>query len=204
MLPYDSTAALDILRSSDPYMSRLVNRVGPFELTLTREWSPFQALVHSVIFQQISKHAGQAIQKRFFDLFDGVPEPDQILESVSGTLRKVGLSQSKEHTIRGLATGVKNGTIPDREHLQSLNDEEIIQSLTIHRGIGPWTVQMFLIFHLGRPDVWPVTDLGIRRGYKIVYRLEALPKPSELTVSGDSWKPFRSVASWYLWRANDL
>lgn len=204
MLPYDSAAALEVLKSSDPCMSRLVHRVGPFELTITAEWSPFQALVHSVIFQQISKHAGQAIQKRLFNMFGGAPEPDQILQSAPGALRKIGLSQSKEQTIRGLAIGVKNGTVADRTYLQTLDEEEIIRSLTKHRGIGPWTVQMLLLFNLGRPDVWPITDLGIRRGYRIAYDLEALPEPSDLINAGDSWKPFRSVASWYLWQANDL
>ncbi len=204
MLPYNIHDALPALRSSDPRMASLMARVGAFELLLTDEWSPFQELVRSVIFQQISRHAGKAIQGRLFDLFDGPPEPDALLETPLGTLRSVGLSQAKENTIRSLAKSAKDGTLPNRTHIQALSDQQIIEALTVHRGIGIWTVQMLLIFNLGRPDVWPVTDLGIRRGYKIAYELEDLPTPSELRSLGDIWRPFRSVASWYLWRANDL
>ena len=204
MPPYDIDDALHILRSSDLYMANLIAQVGHFELNLTSEWSPFQALVHSVIFQQISTHAGQAIQARMFDFFEGAPEPEAVLQTPPGTLRTIGLSQAKENTVRGLASSAKKGTLPDRALIKTLGDKEIIDSLSMHRGIGIWTVQMLLIFNLGRPDVWPVTDLGIRRGYKIAYDLEELPKPSELQLLGDNWRPFRSVASWYLWRANDL
>ncbi len=204
MVPYDVDKAVQILRTSDPQMATLVAQVGAFELALTSEWSPFQALVHSVIFQQISRHAAQAIQRRLFDLFGGAPEPETILETPLGTLRSVGLSQTKENTVRGLAVGAKEGTLPDQATIKTLSDEEIIESLTIHRGIGVWTAQMLLIFNLGRPDVWPVTDLGIRRGYKIAYDLDDLPKPSKLQELGNIWRPFRSVASWYLWRANDI
>ncbi len=204
MVPYDVDQAVQILQSSDPQMANLVTLAGPFELVLTAEWNPFQALVHSVIFQQISRHAAQAIQRRLFDLFGGAPEPEAVLETPVGMLRSVGLSQTKENTVRGLAVGAKEGTLPDHEKVKTMSDEEIVESLTIHRGIGVWTAQMFLIFNLGRPDVWPVTDLGIRRGYKITYGLDELPKPSELEELGNLWRPFRSVASWYLWRANDV
>lgn len=204
MLSYDVDEALHVLRDSDPRMASLIARVGPFELILTSEWSPFQSLVHSVIYQQISTRAGQAIQGRLFDLFGGAPEPDAILQSPEGTLRGVGLSQTKENTVRGLAASAVDGTLPNRTRIKSLSDEAIIEALTSHRGIGIWTVQMLLIFNLGRPDVWPVTDLGIRRGYKIAFDLEELPKPSELKALGNAWRPFRSVASWYLWRANGL
>jgi DNA-3-methyladenine glycosylase II len=186
-------------------MADLIARVGPYELVLTDEWSPFQALVHSVIFQQISTHAGRAIQGRLFGLFDGsAPEPNAVLQTTPEKLRGIGLSQAKEKTIRNLAEHAADGTLPDRAAMEKLTDEEIIETLTMHRGIGIWTAQMLLIFNLGRPDVWPVTDLGIRRGYKIAYGLDELPKPSELRTSGNHWKPFRSIASWYLWRANDL
>ncbi|MCY4158393.1 MAG: DNA-3-methyladenine glycosylase 2 family protein [Bacteroidetes bacterium] len=204
MLPYDTDEALHFLRASDQQMAHLIDRVGAFELALTSDWSPFQALVNSIIFQQISKQAGQAIQSRLFNYFNGAPEPDAILETLPGTLRMIGFSQSKENTIRSLAASAKDGTLPDRALIKTLSDQSIIESLSTHRGIGIWTAQMVLIFNLGRPDVWPITDLGIRRGYKIVYGLEELPKPSELKNLGDHWKPFRSVASWYLWRANDL
>ncbi len=204
MLPYDVDEALHTLQASDPQMARLIAKVGPLELVLTSEWSPFQALVHSVIYQQISKHAGQAIQARMFDFFEGAPEPDAVLQTPAGTLRTFGLSQAKENTVRDLASSAQNGTLPNRTLIKTWSDEKIIESLSNHRGIGIWTAQMILIFNLGRPDVWPVTDLAIRRGYKIVYDLEDLPKPSELQALGEVWRPFRSVASWYLWRANSL
>lgn len=205
MLSFDIDEAVSALRASDAHMADLIARVGPFELVLTDDWSPFQALVRSVIFQQISTHAGRAIQGRLFSLFDGsAPEPDAVLQTTPEQLRGVGLSQAKEKAIRNLAAHAADGTLPDRAAIEKLTDEEIIETLTMHRGIGIWTAQMLLIFNLGRPDVWPVTDLGIRRGYKIAYGLDELPKSSELRASGDRWKPFRSIASWYLWRANDL
>ncbi len=205
MLSFDADEAVSALRASDTHMANLIARVGPYELVLTDEWSPFQALVRSVIFQQISTHAGRAIQGRLFSLFDGsAPEPDAVLQSAPEELRAVGLSQAKEKTIRNLAVRAVDGTLPDRVAMDRLTDDEIIKTLTMHRGIGIWTAQMLLIFNLGRPDVWPVTDLGIRRGYKIAYDLDELPMPSELRDIGDRWKPFRSIASWYLWRANDL
>ena len=205
MLSIDTDEAVSALRATDIHMANLIARVGPYELVLTDEWSPFQALVRSVIFQQISTHAGRAIQGRLFGLFDGsAPEPDAVLQTTPEELRAVGLSQAKEKTIRNLALHAADGTLPDRASMEKLTDEEIIKTLTMHRGIGIWTAQMLLIFNLGRPDVWPVTDLGIRRGYKIAYGLDELPMPSELRDIGDRWKPFRSIASWYLWRANDL
>ena len=205
MLSFDTDEAVGALRASDTHMANLIARVGPYELVLTDEWSPFQALVRSVIFQQISTHAGRAIQGRLFALYhDSAPEPDAVLQTTPEELRAVGLSQAKEKTIRNLAVHAADGTLPDRAAMEKLTDEEIINTLTMHRGIGIWTAQMLLIFNLGRPDVWPVTDLGIRRGYKIAYGLDELPMPSELRDIGDRWKPFRSIASWYLWRANDL
>ena len=205
MLSFNTDEAVSALRASDAQMADLITRVGPFELVLTDEWSPFQALVRSVIFQQISTHAGRAIQGRLFSLYDdSAPEPDAVLQTTPEELRAVGLSQAKEKTIRNLAVHAADGTLPDQAAMEKLTDEEIIETLTLHRGIGIWTAQMLLIFNLGRPDVWPVTDLGIRRGYKIAYDLDELPMPSELRASGDRWKPFRSIASWYLWRANDL
>ncbi|MCY4170806.1 MAG: DNA-3-methyladenine glycosylase 2 family protein [Bacteroidetes bacterium] len=203
MLPFDTDHAVRLIKESDPCMADLIGHVGAFELTLTREWSPFQALVRSVIFQQISTQAGQAIQSRLFELFEGPPEPDTLLQTPIGTLRKVGLSKTKEATVRSLATSALCGELPNRDEMLILTDQEIIDTLSRHKGIGIWTAQMFLIFNLGRPDVWPTTDLGIRRGYKITYHLDELPTPSELESLGDCWKPFRSVASWYLWRAND-
>jgi len=203
MLPYDIDQAVRQIKASDRFMANLIRKVGSFELVITSEWSPFQALVRSVIFQQISTRAGQAIQSRLFNLFDGAPTPDALLRTPVGTLRGIGLSKTKETTVRSLAASANSELLPNRDVMLTLSDQEIIDLLSQHKGIGIWTAQMFLIFNLGRPDVWPTTDLGIRRGYKIAYHLDELPAPSELHKIGDQWKPFRSVASWYLWRAND-
>ena len=150
MLSFDTDEAVSALRSSDTQMANLIAQVGSYEMVLTDEWSPFQALVRSVIFQQISTHAGRAIQGRLFSLFDGsAPEPDAVLQTTPEELRGVGLSQAKEKTIRNLAVHAADGTLPDRAAMEKLTDEEIIKTLTIHRGIGIWTAQMLLIFNLG-------------------------------------------------------
>ena len=204
MLPFNVDEAVDALCASDPVLSRLIARVGSYELTLSSDWTLFQHLVHSVVFQQISKKAGLAIQSRLWDLFDGAPTPAAVLASTEDTLRGVGLSRSKVATIQRLASSHVDGAVPGRTAIDAMTDDAIISLLTTHRGIGPWTAQMVLIFHLGRPDVLPVTDLGVRRGFKIAYDLESLPTTAELLEYGMRWRPWRSVASWYLWRANDL
>ena len=204
MLPYDIDEAVAAVCATDPGMNRLITRVGPCTLAVSSEWSPFQALVHSVIFQQISKHAGLAIQNRVWELFGGPPQPDAVAAMEVAQLRTAGLSRNKAATVHLLATHAAGGTLPGREKLLTLSDEEITTALTAFRGIGPWTVQMLLIFNLGRPDVLPVTDLGVRRGFALAHELESLPTPSELAAHGERWRPWRSVASWYLWRANDL
>ena len=202
-LAYNPDEAVQAL-CGDSRLGQLIERVGPFNLSLTDDWTAFQALVRSVIFQQISKSAGRSIQARLWDLFGGPPAPCDIAAADNELLRSVGLSRNKVATIRGLAESSIAGTLPDYGQLAQMDDAAIVDALTIHRGIGVWTAQMLLIFHLGRPDVLPVTDLGVRRGYRIAYALEDLPNPKELAIYGQRWKPWRSVASWYLWRANDL
>ena len=204
MLPYDVDLAIDALCESDSVLCQLIARVGPIELTLSSDWTPFQHLVHSVVFQQISKSAGLAIQSRLWDLFGHAPCPSEIAEASIDSLRSVGLSRNKVATIQGLARSSMEGGLPERAALGKMSDDAIINLLTAHRGIGPWTAQMVLIFHLGRPDVLPATDLGVRRGFKIAFAHDSLPTASELARYGARWKPWRSVASWYLWRANDL
>lgn len=204
MLPYDVDEAIDALCASDSELCRLIARVGPIELTLSSDWTPFQHLVHSVIFQQISKNAGLAIQTRLWDLFGHAPVPHEVADSSVESLRSVGLSRNKVATIQGLARSSMEGGLPERAALGKMSDDEIVNLLTAHRGIGPWTAQMVLIFHLGRPDILPATDLGVRRGFKIAFAHGSLPTATELARYGARWKPWRSVASWYLWRANDL
>ena len=204
MLPYDADEAIDAVCASDPTLCQLIERVGSFKLTVSSDWTIFQHLVHSVIFQQISKNAGLAIQTRLWNLFGDSPTPARISQSSAHALRSVGLSRNKAATIQGLARSCLEGGIPARADIDNMTDDDIISALTTHRGIGPWTAQMVLIFHLGRPDVLPVTDLGVRRGFKIAFARETLPATKELAQYGTRWKPWRSVASWYLWRANDL
>ena len=204
MLPYDPDLAIKALCTTDPDLANLIQRVGPYKLTLSSEWTPFQALIHAVLFQQISRKAGQSIQNRLWNLFGHVPTPSDIAQTNDESLRGVGLSRNKLATCRGLAQSVLEGTLPDRNTLDKMSDEAVTQILTAHRGIGPWTAHMLLIFHLGRPDVLPASDLGVRKGFRIAFNLETLPTITTLIDHGDRWKPWRSVASWYLWRANDL
>ena len=204
MLPFDASQAIAHLRAADRTLGHLIDRVGEFGLTLSDPWSPFQHLVHSVIFQQISKHAGLAIQTRLWDLFGGAPDPADISNSTVESLRAVGLSRNKVATIQQLAHSALEGNLPEKDILDQMDNEAITELLTRHKGIGPWTAQMVLIFHLGRPDVLPATDLGVRRGFKIAFGEEELPSVAALKEYGRRWKPWRSVASWYLWRANDL
>ena len=204
MLPYDADEAIDALYASDPTLGRLIEQVGSFKLAISTDWTLFQHLVHSVIFQQISKHAGLAIQTRLWNLYGDSPTPARIAQSSADALRSVGLSRTKVAAIQGLAGSCLEGKMPARTAIDKMTDADIVSTLTTHRGIGPWTAQMVLIFHLGRPDVLPVTDLGIRRGFKIAFARDMLPSTRELAEYGTRWRPWRSVASWYLWRANDL
>ena len=206
MLPYDPEAAVQSLRSADPGLSWLIDAVGAFELPAPPDITPFQSLMNAVLAQQISRHAAVAIRRRLYALFpdSGIPTHEDILSCSEEKLRGVGISRNKIATIRTLASKAAEGYLPDRKGMESMEAAEIVSRLTALRGIGIWTAEMLLIFYLGRPDILPVTDLGIRRGFKIAFELEEMPKPRELADYGLRWKPYRSVASWYLWRANDL
>lgn len=204
-LPYDPAVALEALQA-DPPLARLIEQVGPFELELRSMISPFQALMSSIIYQQLSGKAAATIQRRVHALFpgDAPPDPDEILAVPEEALRGAGMSRAKVAAVKDLAAKALDGVVPARLALGAMDNDEIITRLTTVRGIGRWTVEMLLIFYLGRPDVLPVTDLGVRKGFMIAYGLDALPKPTELARYGERWHPYRSVASWYLWRANDL
>ncbi len=204
-LPYDPAVALDVLRA-DPPLASLIEQIGPFRLELRSMISPFQALMSSIIYQQLSGKAAATIQRRVHALFPGdePPDPDEILAIEEEALRGAGMSRAKVAAVKDLAAKALDGVVPARRRLSEMDNDEIITRLTTVRGIGRWTVEMLLIFHLGRPDVLPVTDLGVRKGFMIAYGLDDLPKPAELAQYGERWQPYRSVASWYLWRANDL
>ena len=190
--------------SSDPVMSGLIEKVGPIRLR-PRRLSPFQSLTQAIIHQQLSGQAAGTILERFIMLFpdDEFPAPSQVAKSSVGRLRTAGLSRPKAAYIIDLAKRCNAGLIPSVSDCDPLNDEDIIATLTEIKGIGRWTVEMFLIFNLGRPDVLPIHDLGVRRGFQIAYRKRSLPTPEQLAKHGTRWSPHRTHAARYLWRAAD-
>jgi 3-methyladenine DNA glycosylase/8-oxoguanine DNA glycosylase len=186
-------------------MSGLVERHGPPVLrrkrsTLGAAAGHFEALAESILYQQLAGSAAAAIHRRFVDALGGEVTPESVLSTPEASLRAAGLSGSKEAAIRSLADAVAGGRLP-LGRVARLADDEVVGLLVQQRGIGPWTAEMFLIFRLGRLDVWPVTDYGVQKGYARAYRLADLPKPRELRELGEPLRPFRSVAAWYLWRA---
>src|SRR6266851_229868 len=194
--------AMAHLRAADPVLARLIDAVGPIEIAMRRE--RFAALGRAIIFQQLAGAAARTIHDRFVALFPGrrFPTPRQVLDATLEDLRRVGLSRQKSLYLKDLAAHVDNGTLNfHRFHL--MNDEEIIVDLTRVHGVGRWTAEMFLIFNLGRPDVLPVLDLGVRKGFQIAYGKRKLPESEPLERFGAKWKPHRTAAAWYLWRAVD-
>lgn|SRR5690606_12472293 len=202
-LGYDPEVAVRHLRR-DPPMRALIRSAGPFELRMRRPRAPFPALMRAIVYQQLSGKAAATIHSRVLALFPGRahPTPEQLLAVDPELLRAAGLSQNKVRSVRDLAEKVLDGTVPTLARLQRMDDEEVVARLTAVRGIGRWTVEMLLIFTLGRPDVLPLDDLGIRRGFERCYGGSATP--DRLLEAGENWRPYRSVASWYLWRAADL
>lgn len=203
-LPYDPSEATAALSAADPVMGDLIARKGEFTLILRPISSPYEALLRAIIYQQLSGKAAATILGRLLQLYkDATPTPQQFLHTPDDTIRACGVSRNKLAALRDLATQTLNGTIPPLSTLHDLSDAEIIRRLTAVHGVGPWTVQMMLIFSLGRPDVLPATDLGVRNGFQKAYGLAQPPTPKALEQHGLCWKPYRSVASWYLWRAAD-
>jgi len=203
LLPYDVDAAVVLLAERDEALGRVIDRVGPCTLAL-RAGTPFQALLRSIVYQQLAGAAATTIHGRVQALFDGPPTPHALLDLSDEALRGAGLSRNKTKAANDLAAKALVGTVPDRATLDAMANEAIIDRLTAVWGIGPWTVEMLLIFYLGRPDVLPTTDLGIRKGVMQTYALDDLPPASVVSARGEPWRPYRSVASWYLWRAADM
>ena len=202
--PYDLTAATAHLADRDPVLKELIEHVGPCGLQLRPQVEPFAALLRSIVYQQLSGKAAATIYGRVAALFSAEhPTPSALLALSEEDLRGAGLSRAKTAAARDLAARTLAGDVPDRAMLDQLDNDDIVQRLTQVRGIGPWTVEMLLIFYLGRPDVLPTTDLGVRKGFQRAYALDALPHPNDLRAHGAAWRPYRSVASWYLWRAAD-
>jgi DNA-3-methyladenine glycosylase II len=193
-----SAAAAEVARR-DEVIAELMERTGPFRLTKPTS-DNFAALAESILYQQLAGAAAAAIHRRFVALFDGDLSPEAVLALPEERLRAAGLSGSKAASIRDLAAKVADGTVP-LEHISRLPDEDVIKDLSVVRGIGRWTAEMFLIFQLRRLDVWPVDDLGVRKGYSLAYGLRELLKPKELQGEGERFRPYRTVVAWYCWRA---
>jgi DNA-3-methyladenine glycosylase II len=212
-LPFDPEEAIAHLKVSDPKLGALIDRAGPFTMRLDPLPSPFESLLESILYQQLHGKAAATIHRRVREIYGGDPSPQSLLATPQERLRAAGVSGNKIKAFRDLAARTLDGTVPSHAAILKMPDADIVERLTAVRGIGPWTVEMLLIFRLGRPDVLPATDYGIRKGYALTFQripksraLEAkdLPKPDVLFKRGKRWTPFRSVASWYLWRACDL
>ena len=203
---YDWHRALAHLRRRDRALRRIIEIVGPQKpARLGSAQTPFATLLRSIVYQQLSGKAAGRIHRRLLGLFPhGRPSARALLALDDAELRMAGLSRSKVLAVRDLADRVATRRLPSRRALDAMEDEAIIERLTEIRGIGRWTVEMLLIFTLDRPDVLPVTDLGVRRGFMVCRGTSDLPEPADLLECGEIWRPYRSVASWYLWRASEL
>ena len=200
----NETAVQHLLRA-DQVLARVIRKVGPCPLAPRRGVPPYQALVKSVTYQQLNGQAAATIFGRFLASFPGkkFPAPKDIVAAPDARLRSAGLSRAKTAAIKDIAAKTLEGIVPTRRVIAKMSDAEIIEQLTTIRGVGPWTVEMLLMFTLGRPDVLPATDYGVRCGFARVYGLKELPLPKDLLTHGECWRPYRSVASWYFWRALD-
>jgi DNA-3-methyladenine glycosylase II len=212
-LPFDVAEAVAHLRAGDPKLGALIERAGAFTLRLDRAQSPFESLLESILYQQLHGKAAATIHRRVREYFGGNPAPQLLLDAPDEVLRAAGVSGNKIKALKDLAARTLDGTVPAHAAIRKMTDEEIVERLTKVRGIGPWTVEMLLIFRMGRPDVLPATDYGVRKGFALTFQripktraltADDLPKPEVLLKRGKRWAPFRSVASWYLWRACDL
>ncbi|MDT7604765.1 MAG: DNA-3-methyladenine glycosylase [Acidobacteriota bacterium] len=202
---YDPREAVRYLSSADAALSELMKRAGPFTMTIRHMHNPFEALARNIIYQQLHGNAAAAIHGRVLALSGKSKlRPQDILSASEAELRGAGLSGAKLAALRDLAAKTLDGTVPTLARLRRMEDEEIINQLTKVRGIGRWTVEMLLMFRLGRPDVLPVGDLAVRKGFALAYGMEESPQPKELAQYGEKWRPYRSVASWYMWRAVEV
>ena len=198
----DNGAAARKLAASDPVLAGIIKGVGPCPLTPTPNVELFQALLRSIIYQQLHGKAAAAIHGRVVKLMPDVNAA--ALETLpDAALRAAGLSANKLLAVRDLASRTIDGTVPAAESVATLDDDELIERLTKVRGVGPWTVQMLMIFYLGRPDVMPTGDFGIRKAFSLLYRRGRTVKPEAILRHSKRWQPHRSVASWYLWRSLD-
>lgn len=204
-LNYEPRLAIRHLSAADAKLARLMRQVGPFAMPTREAMSPFQMLLHAIVYQQITGKAAASIHARLEALFPGgKPGPRRLQKLSDEDLRAAGLSRPKLQAARDLAAKALDGTVPTLAKLKAMDDDTIVERLVQVRGIGRWSAEMMLIFQLGRPDVLPATDLGIRKGFQLSHGGRELPEVKKLLRYGERWRPYRSVASWYLWRANYL
>jgi methylated-DNA-[protein]-cysteine S-methyltransferase len=202
---FDAHEAAAHLARRDARLARLIERVGPPRIRLAAVQSTFEALAESIVYQQLTGKAAATIHGRLCALFPRKRvQPQPLLAATDEALRGAGLSRGKVLALRDLARRTLDGTVPPIRALRALDDDAIVERLVQVRGIGRWTVEMLLIFRLGRPDVLPVHDYGVRHGYKLAFGKRQMPTPRDLEKHGERWRPYRTVASWYLWRAVDL
>jgi len=202
-LPFDLDAATKHLSASDETLAELVRSTAPFHADMEAHKSPYEALLEAIAYQSISGKAAATIFGRVKALSKtgGIPAPQEMLKFRTQALRKAGLSGAKVLAMKDLAKKTIEGVVPTLEESEKLSDEELVKRLVSVRGIGAWTVEMFLIFRLGRPDVLPIHDLGVQKGLSVAYGKKHKPSPKELLAFGERWRPYRTVASWYMWRA---
>jgi len=216
---YDAALACRELSDADPKLGKLIAKAGPFTLKLAGAQSPFEALAESIVYQQLNGKAAATIHRRVLESFHPIcgignhPSPQHILDCPNDQLRAAGLSANKQLALRDLAAKTIDGTVPTLAAARKMSNEALIEHLTAVRGIGQWTVEMFLIFRLGRPDIFPVGDYGVRKGFALTYlglkptqkvTPDLLPKPDVMLKRAKKWGKWGSIASWYLWRACDL
>jgi DNA-3-methyladenine glycosylase II len=193
------------LAKSDPVMRRLIREHGPCDLVPEKRRPPFQSLVLAVAHQQLNGTAANTILTRFKKLFPGrkFPRPADLAKVTDAQIRACGFSFAKIKSIRDIAEKTLSGVVPSSRRIVKLSDDEIVARLTEVRGVGRWTVEMLLIFQLGRPDVLPAGDFGVRTGFRVAYKKRGLPDPKELLAFGEKWRPHRTTAAWFLWCAAD-
>lgn len=201
----DVPAGVRHLRAVDPSLAAVIRKAGACGLEPRLRRPPFEEILESIVYQQLSGKAAATIYGRVRSLYPRrrVLSPQALLDTPDDTLRGAGLSRAKLAAAKDLAAKTLDGVVPTAAALWRMPDDEILARLTTVRGVGTWTVQMLLIFRLGRPDVLPIHDLGIQKGFQKTYGTRQLPKPARLERAGEKWRPYRSVASWYLWRAAD-
>jgi len=205
--PFRPARAVAHLKAADPALAAIIDAVGPFRMELKVSRSLFGALAEAIVYQQLSNKAAATIYGRVEALYPRAREgftPRDILATPDEKLRGCGLSRAKVLAVQDLARRVAGGELPTMEEAHDIDDDQLIERLVKVRGIGRWSAEMFLMFRLGRPDVLPLDDYSLRKAYAKAFRKRALPSPKALEKAGEKWRPYRTVASWYLWRVLDI